>query len=426
MVTKSPFLRNLHRIRVLNVQYASFMNLFLDQSSSSLEAIQLEELSVGLEVDPRPPRKVLNPSGRSYTIVQTTMGPSSHTDIGVTLQIIGRSPRLSAFSFAVKALSCPGDQARLLASLPSSLEKLNTIPYSDSTVHHKNADQDPKIKSMDLFLELRKGVGFENLKSLSISAKPIELTLLTALMDRSPKLEELTLCELQHGAWNDSVVAYVLSRRPPNGWKTLRFLTEVDRVVGPLTVAATLQNSSTLENIQLSNYKSGFASDWRLSCYIGGVPRPDIVKARVGRPLYSSYNSDRYSMLQSHEVQRRVLSKIGRLTKLREIAFGSERQAEENWHDETVLGEDAWWEEEEENELDEEELRGFWDEFGNQYQSLTMSLQDGLDELKDLKCLRKLTLGGMSLNIGEAERVWMKENWPEYDPSRPKRDDWTE
>lgn len=43
-----------------------------------------------------------------------------------------------------------------------------------------------------------------------------------------------------------------------------------------------------------------------------------------------------------------------------------------------------------------------------------MSLQDGLDELQDLRCLRRLTLEKMSLGMGAAEQTWMKENWPEY------------
>lgn len=61
---------------------------------------------------------------------------------------------------------------------------------------------------------------------------------------------------------------------------------------------------------------------------------------------------------------------------------------------------------------------------GFQYQCLTMSLQDGLDELKVLKCLRRLTLEKMSLGMGQAEQTWMKENWPEY--GRESRDNfWT-
>lgn len=53
-------------------------------------------------------------------------------------------------------------------------------------------------------------------------------------------------------------------------------------------------------------------------------------------------------------------------------------------------------------------------ELGSQYQCLTMSLQDGLDELKGLKCIRRLTLEKMGLDMGDAEQTWMRENWPEY------------
>jgi len=53
VASKSPFLRNLHRVRVIKVQYTSFLNLFWDQDPSPLESIPLKELQVDFENDPQ-------------------------------------------------------------------------------------------------------------------------------------------------------------------------------------------------------------------------------------------------------------------------------------------------------------------------------------------------------------------------------------
>jgi len=131
-------------------------------------------------------------------------------------------------------------------------------------------------------------------------------------------------------------------------------------------------------------------------CYIGGVPRPDITSKNNGRPLTGIYNiSCRYSVLECCTIQRRVLPQLGRLTRLREITLGKDVIDEQSEAKFIYYSYSAY-------------------ELGSQYQCLAMSLQDGLDELKDLKCLRRLTLEKMSLGMGEAEQRWMKENWPEY------------
>jgi len=142
-------------------------------------------------------------------------------------------------------------------------------------------------------------------------------------------------------------------------------------------------------------------------CYIGGVPRPDITAKKNGRPLTGIYNNGaRYSMSESNTIQRRVLAQLGRLTKLREVTLGKDVVDYEGGNHE------AHW--------DEQGMEGEYYSFdryelGSQYQCLTMSLQVGLGELMNLKCLRRLTLEKMSLGMGgEAEQSWMKENWPEY------------
>ena len=49
-----------------------------------------------------------------------------------------------------------------------------------------------------------------------------------------------------------------------------------------------------------------------------------------------------------------------------------------------------------------------------QYACLSLSLEDGLDLLKDMKQLRRLRLDGMGDGLGDQERDWVKKNWPDY------------
>jgi len=129
VAAKSPFLRNLHRIRVLKVQYTSFLKLFCDHGAMLLETIPLEELSIDFEDDPKlpQPRQPLL-TECDFSQSQPAQEPPEPTDMEAVLQILRRSTRLSTFTFIASILSRKGqleDQARLLASLPASLETLN-------------------------------------------------------------------------------------------------------------------------------------------------------------------------------------------------------------------------------------------------------------------------------------------------------------
>jgi len=441
--TTSPFLRNLHRVRVIEVQYTSFLNLLWEQSPSPLEDIPLEKLSVDFEDDPKP---------RTYRSTRSNQS-LERTEIEAILQILARSTRLSTFSFMAGVLTRKlqlEDQARVLASLPASLQRLDMTAdlFSRPPVA---VDQELRTTALHHFLELKKGGHFENLTTLSMMGLVADLTLLEALVERSPKLEELKV-HGHRGNWDDSELVKTISKVCSKGWKTLGFDTLLSHEVGPLTVAAILQNCANLENLRLPNCKafdsksiqkllcsapnlkrldliSDFVNgelepyslmamdivesteEWvclgleAFKCYIGGVPRPDITYKTNGRPLTGIYNNGaRYSMTESTRIQRRVLAQLGRLTKLREITLGKDVANYDNLDLDAI-----WFEKEMEGDYASDEHQ-----LGSQYQSLTMSLQDGLDELKDLKCLRRLTLEKMSLGVGKAEQMWMKENWPEY------------
>ncbi|GJJ72150.1 hypothetical protein EMPS_04507 [Entomortierella parvispora] len=446
VTTKSPFLRNIHRIRVIKVQYTSSLNLFWEQGPTPLEPIPLKELSVEFESDPKPEPQHLTRYGQLPEATEPT-------NMDAILQILGRSTRLSSFSVMAGVLTRKlqiEDQARLLSSLPASLEELHMT--SDKLYHGTEVvvDQELKTKALNLFQELKQDM-FENLATLSIEGEPADPILIAALVERSPKLQEFTV-DGYRGHWSDSQLADIISKSS-KGWKTLGFMNLMEGEIGPLTVEAILPSSATLENLRLPNcdalnsrsiqkllcsapnlkrldlisdYVHGELEPYSLmaldivesdegwaclgletfKCYIGGVPRPDVTCKKNGRPLTGIYNNgSHYSLTESSRIQRQVLAQLGRLTKLREITLGKDVVDFEGGNHV------AHW--------DEQEMEGAYYshsgyELGSQYQCLTMSLQDGLDELKDLKCLRRLTLEKMCLSTGPAEQTWMKENWPQY------------
>ncbi|GJJ72647.1 hypothetical protein EMPS_05005 [Entomortierella parvispora] len=447
-VNQSPFLRNLHRIRVLDVQHPTFLRLMYEQDPSPLEPIPLTQLSVRFCVA----KSILGPStGPRHKIRE-------FSDMDPILQILGRSTQLVSFSFWAIIFIPDLHLARLLATLSTSLEKLEMV--TDPKYSPTKLASQQGAKALDIFLEVRKDSRFDNLTKMSIIGDSIEPTLLVALLEHSPKMDELNL-DRYHTECGDAALARVISSVASQGWKTLGFRFMSDRI-GPLTVAAILQSCATLENLRLTNcvafdsksiqkllcsapnlrrfdsisdnvrdeveHYSLMAmdivestEDWvclgleTFKCYISGVPRPDITSKNNGRPLTGIYNSgSRYSMLESTRIQRRVLAQLGRLTKLRYVTLGNDtidlqRVDGANMYEERMEGSYYSWE---------------TYEMGSQYQCLTMSLQDGLDELRNLKSLRWLSLEKMSLRMGEAERAWMTDNWLEYGKG-PRDTFWT-
>ncbi|GJJ68365.1 hypothetical protein EMPS_00711 [Entomortierella parvispora] len=503
MSTWSPSLGNLYRTRILKVQNPIFLDLFWEQGASPLHAIPLQEFSIHLKGARHSLSPCLAEGSYPYLLsaafenpelvtmenihyfrhwisqsalqlpksvnmeailqkVQRSLIPPPQLPppyMQAILQILGRSNQLSTFSITTDSLSNKmkiHDQARLLASLPATLQKLNTTSTS-AQLWHVHPSDEQRAKAWDL-IGMKKG-GFENLTSLSIVRATVLVDLLPALLKYSPKLKELIVdgkCGLtKKGAYNYANGNFEMDWFESRGWKTLGFVSLYEPTVKSLRVAVILQDGATLVNVRITacrafdsnsiqkllcsapNLKrfdciighcipgelepySLMAMDiaeskeeWvclgleTFKCYIGGVPRPDITSMKNGRPLNGIYNDGtRFSAFKSRKIQRVVLAQLGRLTRLREITLGKDvvdisggryRSIERNM-------EGIYYSEGSTYEY----------ELGSQYQCLTMSLQDGLDELRNLKCLRRLTLEKMSISIGEAEQRWMKNNWPEF------------
>jgi len=119
---------------------------------------------------------------------------------------------------------------------------------------HEVADQELKTKVLDLFLELNKN-NYESLTTLSMEGAPVDIVLLVALVERSPRLEELKVNGLRT-TWDDSMLLDIISKVCSKGWKTLGFESLLNDEVGPLTVAAILQTCANLENLRLPNCKA--------------------------------------------------------------------------------------------------------------------------------------------------------------------------
>ncbi|KAK3848405.1 MAG: hypothetical protein J3R72DRAFT_415757 [Linnemannia gamsii] len=116
---------------------------------------------------------------------------------------------------------------------------------------------------------------------------------------------------------------------------------------------------------------------------IGAIPRPDIT-----RDISSWFRILNGGTLQENiNLQRRVYAKLARLTKLRELSLGI-----------PLIIEDVDYK--------------VWDkEYYRQYDGLAMTLDSGLDLLRDLKNLRTVGLMDMEVYInGDEEQTWFAEH----------------
>ncbi|KAG0206109.1 hypothetical protein BGX33_007582 [Mortierella sp. NVP41] len=122
-------------------------------------------------------------------------------------------------------------------------------------------------------------------------------------------------------------------------------------------------------------------------CQIGGIPRPDITRDILFRSAQFVVKSG--TRHESLDLHHRVYSQLARLTRLRELTLS------------VPLSEELWGYE----KFDKETHRI--------YDCLAMSLESGLDMLKDLKEMRVVGVEDMEVGIEcKEEQDWVAEHWP--------------
>ncbi|KAG9061205.1 hypothetical protein KI688_007543 [Linnemannia hyalina] len=130
-------------------------------------------------------------------------------------------------------------------------------------------------------------------------------------------------------------------------------------------------------------------SDWVCSnlevfgCEIGNIPRPDITRKIDGQPANERVKSG--TPQESMDLQRQIYAKLAKFTKLRKLSLGFP------------------------GTLSTGNMNNIL-----QFDCLAMTLENGLDLLKDLKGLEEVEL--YYLEFGNRDYVeeeeWMKANWP--------------
>ncbi|KAF9120647.1 hypothetical protein BGW39_011206 [Mortierella sp. 14UC] len=124
-------------------------------------------------------------------------------------------------------------------------------------------------------------------------------------------------------------------------------------------------------------------------CRIGKILRPDITRNRYVNALRARGLAKQGSHEESIYFQQQVYAKLARLTKLRELTLGFPIITDET-----------------------DDFEGYKYSY-RQYDCLAMTVDSGLDMLKDLKDLRKVDLTNMEVYIdGEQEQAWFKKSWP--------------
>ncbi|KAF9312830.1 hypothetical protein BG003_005866, partial [Podila horticola] len=141
----------------------------------------------------------------------------------------------------------------------------------------------------------------------------------------------------------------------------------------------------------LSNTLNPWASETSLKVLktkITNIPRPDVSKVLDGGQR-SIYLTETYAGEGKH-IQRRVHERLARYTNLEELCLGHDTRANIYPHSfyDGGDGEDY------------------------QYECLEMTVESGLDQLKDLKNLRVLDVQRMEQRIGLKEVQWMTLHWP--------------
>ncbi|KAG9068301.1 hypothetical protein KI688_010567 [Linnemannia hyalina] len=129
---------------------------------------------------------------------------------------------------------------------------------------------------------------------------------------------------------------------------------------------------------------------------ISGIPRPDIVRTFHGHPVKNGMVLQEAHSGQSQEILHRVYERLGRLTRLERLELGQEGR--------NTFGVTRTFDESAEAETLEDE--------DQQYDCLDMNIRSGLRMLEGLKQLRELSVMRMATLVGVKEVQWMIQSWP--------------
>lgn len=139
-------------------------------------------------------------------------------------------------------------------------------------------------------------------------------------------------------------------------------------------------------------------SDWVcldlevFGCTIRGIPRPDIARTLTANDQIIPSKLRNGTSQESLGLQRRMYTKLARFTKLRELRLSS------------LVDECS------------DEYRNINKKYVWQYDCLSMTLESGLDALKDLQDLRVVALWYLENGISNAEETeWVQRNWPQVE-----------
>jgi len=142
-----------------------------------------------------------------------------------------------------------------------------------------------------------------------------------------------------------------------------------------------------------------------LKLAIRKVPRPDLVKRTNSRP-FTETEKDAHRRNFPTISERTVYDQLSKLKSLRELVLGVEEKANVRNHEHYNM----------ERIVEGEYYDRNHSQYKLQYDCLGMSLETGMDMLKDLKEMRCLGVDKMAVNFDRAEeQAWVKVNWPKFD-----------
>ncbi|KAF9203314.1 hypothetical protein BGZ49_006543 [Haplosporangium sp. Z 27] len=253
-----------------------------------------------------------------------------------------------------------------------------------------------------------------------------------------PKISDITLQCMTGSPQEDSEIAGLI--QASRSWRKLSM--SFFHGFGQLSTAALIRHSSTLETLILEEC-DGFTSEdiqavltscvnlkiframtsngmsfsstvyldasemvdspWvclrleALKLVITGIARPDLKENQYGEQLVGPLHD---GTITGFDLQRIVYGQLGKLTRLKELWLGHDKQDlddEENYYPTDIEGQWQF--------IDPDE----------QFECLEFSLRSGLDLLHGLDDLRVLNIDRMNTRIGLSEVQWMVKQWPKLE-----------